>query len=350
LASILESITDAFLALDRDGRLTYVNRQAEQLIGRKRGELLGQSLFDMFPELAGTRFQREYERVVRLHAPVEFEEYYAGRKAWLEVRAYPAEDGVTVYYRDITRRKRAELAQQSLLAMVSHDLRNPLFLIKGSAELLADRLSDGSAGSEHIDETLARIQRASRQMSCVIDDLVDLVQLQSGRELRLERQPVDLVALARRAVEQHQFSTDDHRLTFASEVAELVGWWDADRLERVLANLLTNAIKYSLADGEIAVTVSRHTPARGAEQAVLVVEDQGRGIPAQDLPHIFERFYRASNVDGIPGAGIGLAGVRHIVELHGGSISVSSPPGAGATFTVRLPLTCPRAEAKPRPA
>jgi hypothetical protein len=346
LASILESMTDAFLALDRDSRFTYVNRQAEQLIGRCRQDLLGRNLFEAFPELVGTPFQREYERVVRTHEPVEFEEYYADRKAWLEVRAYPAEDGVTVYYRDITRRKRAELAQQSLVGMVSHDLRNPLFLIKASAELLGERLAAGAADPTLITDTLTRIRRASRQMSGVIDELADLVQLQSGRDLPLEREHVDLVALVRRAADQHQFRAADHRVVVNTDVAELVGAWDARRLERVLANLLTNAIKYSPPGAEITIALSRQTPKRGPAQAVLSVKDQGRGIPNEDLPHIFERFYRASNVDGVPGSGMGLAGVRHIVDRHGGSISVVSQPGAGTTFTVRLPLACPsRAEA-----
>ncbi|MBV8086686.1 MAG: PAS domain-containing protein [Chloroflexi bacterium] len=333
-------MTDAFLALDRDSRLTYVNRHAEKLIGRHRDELLGRNLFEAFPELVGTPFERGYQRVVRTQAPVEFEEYYADRKAWLEVRAYPAEDGVTVYYRDITRRKRSELAQQSLVAMVSHDLRNPLFLMKASSELLGERLAAGAADQELIAETLGRIQRASRQMSGVIDELVDLVQLQSGRDLPLDRQPVDLVALARRAAEQHQFSTAEHRIVVTAEVEALVGAWDGRRLDRVLANLLTNAIKYSPPDGEITIGISRQTSKRGEAQALLSVQDRGRGIPSEDLPHIFERFYRGCNVDGVPGSGIGLAGVRHIVERHGGLISVSSQPGAGTTFTVRLPLTC----------
>ena len=122
------------------------------------------------------------------------------------------------------------------------------------------------------------------------------------------------------------------------EVAEdLLAEVDPTRIARAVANLLGNAIKYSPAGGEIAVTLTRED-----DSAVLAVRDQGIGIPAADLPRIFERFHRGSNVAGqIAGAGIGLAGARQIVEQHGGAITVESREGAGSTFTVRLPLEPP---------
>jgi len=117
--------------------------------------------------------------------------------------------------------------------------------------------------------------------------------------------------------------------------AEIVGELDCQRLERVLLNLLTNAVKYSPDGGDVEITVAKDGPV-----AVLAVRDSGIGIPAADLPHIFERFYRASNVgDQQRGTGLGLAGVQQIVEQHGGQIRAASGPGAGSTFTVRLPLT-----------
>jgi signal transduction histidine kinase len=113
--------------------------------------------------------------------------------------------------------------------------------------------------------------------------------------------------------------------------------WDISRIERVLSNLLGNAIKFSPRGGGIRVSVEVE-----GECAVLRVADQGEGIPESDLPHIFERFHRGQNVEGrIPGAGIGLAGVRRILELHGGSITAASRVGEGTTFTVRLPLNTP---------
>jgi signal transduction histidine kinase len=121
-------------------------------------------------------------------------------------------------------------------------------------------------------------------------------------------------------------------------VPALFGDWDAARLGRVLANLLANAIKYSPQGGPITVDLKREEMDAGAF-AVLAVRDQGLGIPAEDLPRIFEPFQRARNVVGrIGGSGLGLASVRQIVEQHGGTIAVTSEGGAGSTFTVRLPL------------
>jgi signal transduction histidine kinase len=133
---------------------------------------------------------------------------------------------------------------------------------------------------------------------------------------------------------RHQHTSDSHVVRFEPSVAELAGTWDSARLERVLANLLANALKYSPSGGEVLVEVSRD-----ADWAVLSVADHGIGIPAADLPHIFERFRRASNVAGrIAGSGLGLAGARDIVEQHGGTIFVLSEEGRGSRFVVRLPL------------
>jgi signal transduction histidine kinase len=119
----------------------------------------------------------------------------------------------------------------------------------------------------------------------------------------------------------------------------VVGYWDAARLERVVGNLLANARAYSPAGGPILVTVTRECTPDGSGWAVLRVEDHGVGIPAADLPHIGEPFYRASNVRGrLPGSGLGLSGCRRIVEQHGGTLRIDSREGAGTTVTVRVPL------------
>src|SRR5581483_10584481 len=142
LNDILESMTDAYVALDAEARFTYVNKQAEKLMRLSREQLLGRSIWEQFPELLASPIHQHYQRVVRERRPAEFEEYYEPRQAWLEVRLYPTHGGVTAYFRDVSKRKRAEEAQRALVAMVSHDLRNPLFLIKGTAELLRDRKGD----------------------------------------------------------------------------------------------------------------------------------------------------------------------------------------------------------------
>ncbi len=129
-----------------------------------------------------------------------------------------------------------------------------------------------------------------------------------------------------------------HHIRLETALSELVGQWDTQRVERVLSNLLNNAIKYSPAGGEIIVRLT--SEGDGARNwAVLTVQDGGLGIPAADLPHIFERFRRGTNVVGrIKGTGIGLAGVKQVVEQHGGSVTAVSRQGTGTTFSVRLPL------------
>jgi signal transduction histidine kinase len=129
-----------------------------------------------------------------------------------------------------------------------------------------------------------------------------------------------------------------------------MGWWDESRLERALGNLVGNAVKYSPPGAEVRVLISQQTDARGA-WAVVEVKDRGVGIPAEDLPHIFERFHRAANVSGrLPGPGLGLPGAREVVEQHGGEIWSESEEGHGSTFTVRLPLEVeePGADERPR--
>jgi signal transduction histidine kinase len=148
-----------------------------------------------------------------------------------------------------------------------------------------------------------------------------------------------VVALARQVIDEQQHTTEQHQLRLDAQVTELVGEWDAARLERLLANLVSNAVKYSPEGGEVTLTIRMETEA-GEPWAVLTVQDRGVGIPATDLPHVFERFRRGRNVEGhIGGTGIGLAAVRQMVQQHGGQVTVESQEGCGTTVTVRLPLT-----------
>ncbi|HET8631623.1 MAG TPA: GAF domain-containing sensor histidine kinase [Thermomicrobiales bacterium] len=238
-------------------------------------------------------------------------------------------------------RRQAETAEAAIrardefLAGVSHDLKTPLSTIKGYAQLLRMR-----ASREVTPETLpgivdgaAKIEATANKMTALINELLDVARLEAGEPLRLECAPTDLVALAAEAIAMHRANSEGRRIDLVAPEAELVGDWDQVRLERVLDNLLSNALKYSR---EGAVTVRA---ARDGDRAVLAVRDTGVGIPADDLPRIFERFHRGGNVEGrIAGTGLGLAGVRHIVEQHGGTIDVASREGAGTTVTVRLPL------------
>jgi signal transduction histidine kinase len=170
-----------------------------------------------------------------------------------------------------------------------------------------------------------------------------VARLRAGDPVDLQRETTDLVAVAEQVVHECQLATDQLAIRVETEESSITGYWDQRRLGRVLANLLMNAIKFSPNGGEIMVRIAREPAADTsgpgtAEKVSIAVHDQGVGIPAADLPRMFERFHRATNVIGrIGGSGIGLFGARRIIEQHGGTISVESEEGVGSTFTVRLP-------------
>jgi signal transduction histidine kinase len=170
-------------------------------------------------------------------------------------------------------------------------------------------------------------------------DLLDASVQQSGHAPALLLARTELVALARQAVGEYELVSERHQFLFEADVPTLEAVIDEARVQRVLANLLTNAIKYSPKGGAVRVTVTT-TDGPDGKSALLIVRDEGVGIPQDDLPHIFGRFSRAANAVGrFPGTGLGLASARELVELHGGTICVESDEGKGSTFVVRLPLT-----------
>jgi signal transduction histidine kinase len=227
--------------------------------------------------------------------------------------------------------------RDAVVEAVVHDLKNPLAAIRGHAQLARRRLAR-TGSVEGLDRSVAHIEATASTMTAMVAELLDLARLESGEELALQLEPTDLVALAERAVVTQQATTDRHTFRLDAEAPEVTGVWDAARLARVLSNLLGNAVKYSPDGGEVVVRVGVERAAQGA-RAVLEVRDQGIGIPAADLERVFDRFHRAENArDRATGSGIGLATVRHVVEQHGGTVSVASSEGAGSIFTARLPM------------
>ncbi|HZQ36826.1 MAG TPA: ATP-binding protein [Dehalococcoidia bacterium] len=221
---------------------------------------------------------------------------------------------------------------------VSHDLNTPLTTIKGLAQLLRRRAAPFGPELDWVREGLSSIDAASSRMRALIGQLLDAARLQAGEPLALDRQRVNLAELVREVAEEQRLVATKATIRVETPAPEPVGFWDPVRIERVAGNLISNAIKYSPDGGEIDVRVRLEGEGERA-CAVLEVEDQGIGIPAADLPQVFERFFRGSNVTGkISGTGIGLAGVRQIVEQHAGTVWVESTEGRGTRFSVRLPL------------
>ncbi|MDQ3810462.1 MAG: ATP-binding protein [Chloroflexota bacterium] len=229
--------------------------------------------------------------------------------------------------------------RDEFLASVSHDLKNPLTSVKATVQLLQRRVArPAELDLEALATGLARVDATITQASNQVDELLDLTRLQMGRPLELEARRMDLVGLVRETIADMEARAETHHIQLEATEPVLEGVWDPSRLRRVLANLIENGLKYSPAGGSVTVRVRRERADSG-ERALIEVEDQGVGIPAEDLPHVFERFRRGSNVVGrIGGTGIGLASVKHIVDAHGGSVEIASQPGRGTRVRVCLPV------------
>ncbi len=224
--------------------------------------------------------------------------------------------------------------RDDFLAMASHDMRTPLSVILANIQLARRKLAAG----EHADASrhMESAERTTQKMTGLVGELMDVTILRAGHQLPLRHEHADLAAIARAHAEDYQRMSDQHRVV-VSAPDTLVGEWDASRVERVLRNLLDNALKYSPHGGDIRLDVTQETDASGRRWAAIAVEDEGVGIPEDELPQLFEKYHRGSNTRELRGTGLGLAGSRAVIEQLGGSIEVSSRLGVGSVFTVRLP-------------
>jgi PAS domain S-box-containing protein len=270
----------------------------------------------------------------------------AGRQVPILVNSVPLSDtsgvqaGGVAVFQDITPLHELDRQRDQFLAAVSHDLRNPVAIIKGRADLLQRTLERAdSPNVEQLGKGLQTIDDSTARLVRLIDELLDLTRLRMGHPVQLELAPTDLVAIARRLADEYQKLSPGQPIEVETTLERLEGEWDEARIERVVANLLSNAVKYSEGSQPIRVVASRETQ-QGQPWAVLAVCNEGMGIPSDEVDRVFETYYRATNVSGsISGTGVGLAGARHIVEQHGGEITVDSAVGGTTTFTVRLPAS-----------
>jgi signal transduction histidine kinase len=224
--------------------------------------------------------------------------------------------------------------RDQFLSIASHELKTPLTSLLGNAQLLQRRMERDGMDTGTGAKAIRVIVEQAKRLNKMILGLLDVSRIETGW-LSIDRAPVDLCALARRVVGEIQPTLDKHIVDCQTPGGTLIVDGDEVRLEQVVQNLLTNAIKYSPSGGPIVVQVERH-----GDQARLLVTDVGMGIPEHDQPHLFQRFYRASNTDTqyMSGMGIGLYVVKEIVTLHSGTVGVESCEGEGSTFTVSLPL------------
>ncbi|MEI8233940.1 MAG: ATP-binding protein [Verrucomicrobiota bacterium] len=258
--------------------------------------------------------------------------------------------GAAVTFHDITRIHQLEEVRRDFVANVSHELRTPLSIFQGYVEMLREH---PDLPREEIGKTLQILSKHSTRLNALVEDLLTLARLESRRD-ELEREPIDLAAFLRGVEIDWKLKFQGARIQFDAEVAPelpaLCG--DTFRLEQVFNNLLENALKYTPPEGAVTLRAQRApaadgTPGRDVE---IEVRDTGSGIPPADLPHIFERFYRADKARSraMGGTGLGLAIVKHIVQSHGGSVRAESKVGGGTAFFIRLPGVQEDAEARER--
>ncbi|MBN1250356.1 MAG: PAS domain S-box protein [Anaerolineae bacterium] len=234
--------------------------------------------------------------------------------------------------RDITRFRESDALKDTFISIVSHELKTPVAIIKGYAETLLNPRARGNPAL--VEEMLSDIIQESDRLARLVDDLLDASRLQAGGLPFRDVEEVDLRMIAQRVVERYAPRTNKHELVLAFPETFPTVQGDAQRLEQVLDNLVSNAIKYSPRGGEVEIA-GRHDPA----EIVVSVSDEGVGIPLDEQERIFDRFYRVEGPEtrAVSGTGLGLYLTRAIVEAHGGRCWVSSAPGQGSTFYVALP-------------
>jgi two-component system phosphate regulon sensor histidine kinase PhoR len=250
---------------------------------------------------------------------------------WRHETAHP--DATLLVLHDVTPVRNAEVTRRDFVANVSHELRTPLSLISGFVETLLDGAREDPVTAERF---LKTIKRHTDRLTFLIDDLLQLSQLESGR-IQLRREPVDLRELVGKQCEDFAVRAADRGMTLTNLVpVDLVIPADSGRLEQVFSNLIDNSIKYGRQGGKIEVGGERED----AQRVKLWVEDDGPGIPADSRSRVFERFYRVDRARSreAGGTGLGLSIVKHIVQAHGGHVSVESELGKGTRFHFTLPV------------
>ncbi len=339
--SLVQHLPVVTWTADRDGNVVFISANVEKIEGYTPAELYEAGSSGWLPRIHPDDVQRvttAYQMLFEGRRVFDVE-YRLRRKdgnwVWLHDRAVTTYERDGVLYADglisdITERKRLEEFREGCVYSISHDLRNPLAAIQGLAQFLVRRLEKaGSKGSEW--QSARGIIASTERMDSIIQDLLDSARLEAG-QVQLERQPLELEPFVSELLARSvQLLGQRVRVDFPKDLPLVSA--DANRLERILMNLLTNAIKYSPPDTEVIIG------AKPTDEGVTVfVADRGSGIAPEDLPHIFDRFYRVKGRSKTDGLGLGLEIAKGLVEAHGGRIWVESEVEKGSTFCFSLRL------------
>ncbi len=342
LTNTLESISDAFYTLDSDWRFTYINPEAERQLNISAATTLGQSLWTAFPGSYDSEIGQRYRQARLDNQACHFESFYEPFQSWFELDAYPSEEGLAVYFQNVSeRRATQEQLQRTLLELkrsnreleefafvASHDLQEPLRKIQAFSERLAKR----SAGLDDDGrDYLQRMTSAAARMQALIIDLLDYSRVNTrGQPL----QKLELDQLLDEVLQDLETALEQSGAQVQREPLPPVRG-DASQLRRVLQNLLSNALKFQQTGQRPLIRIYAEHPSGNAW--VLCIADNGIGFDEKYLDRIFNPFQRLHGREAYAGTGIGLAIVKKIVERHGASITASSAPGVGSIFRISFP-------------
>lgn len=350
---LIENMRGGLAVYDESDCVTYVNDRACELLGYPREEILGTRPYDHVDPVAAAAIKAQLsQRRLLLGAPYELTiQRKDGRVVHLLISGSPLFDKTGVYNgslvvtTDITLQKQAEdtlrqaLAKEKELSelksrfvsMASHEFRTPLATILALTETLSayrHKLSE-----TQVEQRFDKIKEQIQHLKEIMEDVLLLARMQARR---VEFNPVelDLDALCRSVLDEFQGLKEvKPRIEYQSHGAAYPVRLDVKLMRQIISNLLSNAIKYSPDDKPVVLAL-----AFSADTLLLTLRDQGIGIPAADLPHLFEPFHRAANVGNIPGTGLGLVITKEAVELHGGTIRVDSQVNQGTTFVIQIPI------------
>ncbi|WP_324963763.1 PAS domain-containing protein [Archangium sp.] len=351
----LRLITDrlpAFVSyIDREGRYQFVNRTYEVWFGLKGSEIRGKKRRD-FTTKETAHLAEPYERRALAGEPVRYENVLrkpSGEYSVQDVEFVPDRDsetgeirGAIIVAHDITEQKKirqaleeAVRARDEFLSIASHELKTPLTSIQLQTQMTKRNIELGRPEAfepARVTRLVAQTDKSVQRLSRLVDDMLDISRIATGK-LTFTPEKFDLCMLAQEVVERLLVQASASGAPLACECLDPVeGEWDRFRVDQVITNLITNALRYG-EGAPVEVTVQRSGP-----QAVVKVRDQGPGISPENQERIFQRFERATSANSVSGLGLGLYISREIVERHGGSIRVESKPGQGASFIVELPL------------
>jgi len=332
LSSILTSMTDAVITFNRDHTILLSNPQADKLL---------QKWFFRMDTDKGQPIPLEMDHMLDhvLHLEEEINEELEMEGSYYAISINPLYSGDSIrgavaVLRDMTEQHRLDRLRSDFIANVSHELRTPIAMLQGYSEAILD---DVVATEEERDEMMKIIYEESQRMGRLVTDLLDIARMESGR-MRLYKENVAVTPVIERITQKFAQVAKESMidLTITATISPLLtADMDEDRIEQVLTNLIDNAIRHTPNKGKVSVLVEQHNGF-----VKISVEDTGSGILKEDLPYVFERFYKAdkSRTRGNSGTGLGLAIAKNMVEAHDGEITVKSEVNIGTIFTFMLPI------------